>query len=191
MVSPELRELLRAVEFTQRILWFALTASSVVYVGVGYALVATGGVGGGPLPEAARFALLAAALVAGVLALVVPRRLLSDDRVRERVAAEPDLRRLAADPRGGRVDDGLLARIQRLSSVEQRLFGAATASTVPLLVGLALSEGVALIGLVLCLLCSDLGSLVALVVVSIVLNATMFPRIDRFLERASRLVRSY
>ncbi len=68
---------------------------------------------------------------------------------------------------------------------------AATGLTAPLLVGLALSDGVALIGLVLCHLRGDLGSLMALAVVAIVLNATMFPRIDHFLDRASRLVRTY
>ncbi|UCE85546.1 MAG: hypothetical protein JSU66_14590 [Deltaproteobacteria bacterium] len=191
MVSGELKELLRALQITQRILWFALTASIPMYIVVGYALVGAGAVGGAALPDAVRIGLLAAALVAGVLALVVPRRLLSDERLGERVAREPDLPSLATDTRAGGVDAGLLGRIQQLSPLEQRLFATATGSTVPLLAGLALSEAVAVIGLVLCLLFGDLGSLLALSVVALVINASLYPNVDRLLERASRLVRTY
>lgn len=184
MVSPVLHDLLRPQLLVLRLLWTALTVSIAIYVAVAWLVVAEGPLAG-EAPPAVALVLGAVALTTVVLSFLVPRLLLSDERLRALVAdASPDVERLAVDPRTQQVDPERQRRLAQLSPGERRLLPVAAAAQAPLVVRLALNEAVAIFGFVLALLTGDVAALLPFAAVALVLNVLAWPRLDPLLERA-------
>ena len=188
MVTTELREILQSTARILWILWFAMTAAIWLYVAVAFFIAGSGTRPATPEPMLSWvFAGLAAAM--SVASLLLPRLLGSDERLRAALEAPVDLQGLARDPRTGKADPERLQRLERLSAVEQKLLAVPGFVFLPTVLSLALSETVAIFGLVLAFLTRSFDVILPFAIAATVLNLLLRPSLEPVLERASRLVR--
>ncbi len=186
MSSPALRELLRPAMFVNSMLWFVLTASIFIYAAIAFLLAQKGPGPTSPSP-ALQMAFAGIAILTGLGSLLVPRILLSDDRVRQAMQPDPDPAALARHPKLGIVDEDRLRKIQALSALERKLLQLPGLYFTPFILRLVLNESIAIYGFVLSFLAHSFAPMLPFAAAAIVLNLTCFPRIDRLLERAARL----
>jgi hypothetical protein len=171
MSSPELDAVLRAQRFTLTALWLALFASIGIYVAV--AFIVTGGAEPtDETPQEVVVILGIVALTAAIASELLPRRLLSDDALRTHMRAK---------------GEGTNDANAKLSEREQRIASVSALYMAPWLVGVALAETVAIVGLVLALVTMDTNLMFPFVGVAAVLMLFKRPDIEAFVERAKAL----
>jgi hypothetical protein len=186
MNSPVVRELLRPAIFVHSMLWGLLTASIFFYGVIAY-LLAQKSAGPTDLQDGLQLALAGVAVLTGLGSLVVPRILLSDDRLREAMRKEPDPEVLAQHSRPGAVSDERLRQIQSLSSADRKLLQLPGLYFTPFILRLVINESIAIYGLVLALISHSFEPMIPFAVAAIALNLTCMPRIEPMLDRAARL----
>jgi hypothetical protein len=168
MFSPELRQLVTATNRSMRMIWFYLTVSILVYVPVAYYV---GGRNHGQLSEAAGWALAAGAVALAMASLLYRRVGLSHEALRAGLSKPLPASSMA------------LEKLQSLSEAERRVAAAVTHMQTPLIVCLALNEGIALLGLVLALMSDHPQAVLPFAAAAIALNALIFPNIEREAEQ--------
>jgi F0F1-type ATP synthase membrane subunit c/vacuolar-type H+-ATPase subunit K len=186
MSSTTLRELLRPAMFVNSALWLVLTASIFLYAMVAYLLAQRSPVPT-DVPEALQLALTGIAILTGLGSVLVPRVLLSDDRIRKAMGPEPDPATLARHPKLGVVDEERLRRIETLSGWERKLLLLPTLYFTPFILRLALNEAIAIYGFVLAFVAHSFAPMLPFAAAAIILNLGCLPRIDPLLDRAARL----
>lgn len=187
MISPTLRELLRPAMFAPKMLWFVLTASILIY-GVLAHLLAQQSDGTTAVDPAIRLAISMTAIAAGTASLLVPRFLLSDERVRRTLQPPVNSEEFASIPGSDAIDENRLNQVRQLSDSEQKMLRLPALLFTPFILRLVLNESIAISGLVLSLLSHSLTPFLPFAVIAIVLNVIGRPQIDPVLERAARLV---
>jgi hypothetical protein len=132
-------------------------------------------------------------IIAGLLAcglaaasIFVPKRLCSDARLSAHMRSEPKQDELESTLRE---DDRFehARDIKGLPKLEKRLLGVALLHGRPLLVGLALANGVAVVGLLIGLAQRSLGAALPFLLLALGLCAVHFPRLSGPIERARKL----
>src|SRR5262249_51550216 len=149
MVSQAFSSLVESIQRTRTIIWLALNAAIVLYVGLACFMFGVPSTVRDAFSHSMALPFVVLAVAAAVGARVVPSMMLPQQRVDALLSREADPRELARDPRTGSLDSERLATIQTLPQYEQRLLAVAQASLVPFIVRLALQESIALYGLVL------------------------------------------
>jgi hypothetical protein len=187
MISPALRELVRPVQFLNRILWIALTASICINAYVAF-LIAQRAPGPSEASPAVQTSLAGAALVAGIVSLLMARHLLSDERLRTAMQSDPDPRALAKNPQTGAVDETRLQKIQALASTERKLLTLTGVFFTPFILRLVVNQAISIFGLVLALLSHSFTPILPFTAAALALNLTCLPRMDALLERGAQLV---
>ena len=187
MISDALRELVRPVESVNRILWIAMTASICINAYVAF-LTAERAERPSEASPALTLSLAGAALVAGIVSLLVARHFLSDERLRTAMRSDPDPRALAKNPQTGAVDEVRLQKIQALGSMERKLLRLTGVFFTPFILRLVLNEAISIFGLVLALLSHSFTPILPFTAAAIALNLTCLPRMDALLERGAQLV---
>jgi hypothetical protein len=182
MISAELRELLRQVELTQKIIWFALTLAILLFMVILYIKVARDPASTSPVTGVTVGLYVAAAVVA-VISIGYRRHMLSDDRLRKIVQKDADLSLI--EKRLGRKRFG---PVQALPPVEQKLLGLAVSLQTFYMVVLSLHEVVAVYGFSLAYIENKPLRYLPFMVGAVVLNLFAFPRPKSLVERAQHWV---
>jgi hypothetical protein len=186
MHSEKLLSLVKPLENLRRIVWAAFIASTVAYVILAYAFFGQTGAGVEALssnPLTIPFVILSIAMA--VLAPIVPRRMMSDARMRQLISRPPEA--LARDPRTGAVNQDRLAKIKALAPDEQQLYALVSISFAPFVVRLAFNESIVLYGLVLAFLAKSFVAVLPFAVVSFALNLIVPSLMDSAMSRAASL----
>ena len=186
MISRELSALTRPTRFILTILWFAMTASVVIYVGVCFAI--TQGQEPWPIEATVLYVMIAAACSTGAASWIVPGLMLSNERIRKHMRGDVDLEEMATNPQTRKLDEDRLARLRELSDLDKRLAGLPAMYFAPFIVGIALAESVAIFGLVLTFLSKDMTYIVPFAIAAIALMLLRYPRLEPLFDRASKLV---
>ena len=188
MISAELRELLRPSTLTSRVVWFALTASIWVYVGIVYYLQALDKEPTRTLDPmfAATFYVLSGAVAAA--SLVYRRWARSDSRFERILRENVDPNALAMNPKTRQPNISLLRRLEALQDFEQRIFRLNMLYQTSMIVSLALNEVIALFGFVLGFVGRDMGTSIPFAVIATALNLVVFPRPESVTARVQRWV---
>jgi len=186
MSSPALRELLRPAIFVNSMLWFVLTASIFIYAAVAF-LLERSGPGPTELPSGLQMALSVVATLTGAASLLVPRVLLSDDRLRQVMKRDADPVALARHPKLGTVNEDRLRKIQALDGSERKLLQLPGLYFTCFILRLVLNESIVIYGLVMAFLSHSFAPILPFAAAAVLLNLTCFPRIEPLLERAGRL----
>ena len=188
MLSPGLETFLKPQALLLRIIWGAMTFAVFLYGVV--AFIITGGASvpiTGPEAGLMRLVLGAAAVVTGLMSVVIPRFIPSEDTIRRVMASEPDAAMLARDPRSGRPDPGRAAVIAGLGRPDLQLLAAVPLASVQLVVRTALAEAPAVMGFVLAMMTREPLGYLPFGAFALVLVVLAYPRLDAFLERAATL----
>jgi len=176
MQSQVFASLVKPVETVRWILWAALTAVIVIYAAILFVVFGNPASLGEGLSSPLAIPLALVAIVSAVLSRFLPGLLLTDEALRQRLASDPDPKKLPTD-----------ARTEQLSGREQRILGALDAFLGPFIARLALGEAVALYGLVLGFLSRSAAPMLPFAAAALVLNLTTSPKLDADVERAARL----
>ncbi len=131
------------------------------------------------------------ALALGAIAasITLPQKYLRKAKIIGLMRAEPDLTQLATRVHTRAVDATLLADLTELTKNEQRLVSLTYAALKPLLLGLALSEVLALIGFGWSLVDTNFFAGFPMLVLAFALNAWHFPRVQALLARGSKEIK--
>lgn len=187
MLTPRLEELVRPSELTARVIWVGLTAPIVVYVVVAFLVTDPAASAQEPL-LALQAVLIVVALIAGTVSLLLPRFLLSDERLQRVLRDDPALEDLARDPQTGKVDEERRRKIEALSTQERKLLRLPPVYLTQLIIRLALTETVAIMGLVLAIISNSPQLVVPFAALALVLNLSSLPKVKEQLESATLLV---
>jgi hypothetical protein len=191
MRSRELEEVIRPAARVTTMMWVALMASVVMYVVVAQVAIGSMEHELPPMGQEVILALIAVAAVCAVLSLVLPGKLLSDARLRERMEGEGfDPAQYLKNPQTGAVDQARVAKVRELPALEQRLATLPPLYFTPWLMGMIMAETVAIVGFALAFLTQDVEWMFLFAVVSLVLLALRRPSFDALFDRATRLARS-
>jgi hypothetical protein len=183
VISDSLARVLRRFVLIQRVMWAYFTAAIVIYGGVLLFIRGTHTGGGGTIDTPV---LLAIGTVAAIIAVasVLHRRWCYSDAYLDRLLGSPiDVRRMARQPRTGRVDEDLTARIDTLEPYERRFVALFVALQAPLLINLAVNEFIALIGFGAAFVAQDFTVFPPFAVAAIALNLRVWPGPDRLYAR--------
>jgi hypothetical protein len=183
MISDPLARALRRFILIQRVIWVYFTLAIVIYGGVLLLLRGAKPGAGGMIDTSV---LLAIGTVAAIIAIasVVYRRWCYSDPYLDRLLCSPiDVRQLARQPRTGRVDDDLAARIDALAPHERRFVALVVALQTPLLIDLAVNEFIALIGFGAAFVTQDVTVFLPFAAAAIALNLFMWPAPERLYAR--------
>jgi len=187
MVSPALLELMKPQLLTLRIIWAALTVSIPLYVFVAWWLAHRPGPDV-PLPPAMVWAFALGAVPLVMASFLLPRALLSAERLRAVMAAPAPSPEPGRDPRTGRPDARRARLLAQVSARERSLLQLGRVAPTPVLIRLVLNEAVALFGFVLSVLSRDFAPAVPFAAVALALNLAAWPRFEPLLERARTLL---
>jgi hypothetical protein len=184
--TNQFRDLIRQRREALVLVWIGLTASIGVYAFVGSVITED------DLPRevsgivTALFWLVALGLAGASIQL--PRKFWSVRSLKKLMRKPPDLRELARRPRSTDVDGDVLEQLEALPPEEQRLMGVVPYAFKPMLLGLALSEGVALTGLVSMLVHANFFSGFPMLMIAFALNGWHFPRLDKGIDLARKQI---
>jgi F0F1-type ATP synthase membrane subunit c/vacuolar-type H+-ATPase subunit K len=186
MRSTALNEVLRPARFTQGILWVALTMSIVIYVGVAW-MVASQRAESRPLDPTLELGVTLVAFLLAGASVVMPRWLLSDDRIREFLGKEWSPAEFLGNRRPIAGMDAVVAKLRLLPEHERKLAGVPALFFTPFILRMVLNEAVAILGLVLAFLSGRFEPVLPFAITAIVLNLLAFPRLDPLIERVEML----
>ena len=141
------------------------------------------------MSQGLKLALAGGAVVIGAVSLLLPRHMLSDERLQRALQSDPDPRALSKNPQTGRVDEERAGKIQALGSLERKLMVLPGVFFTPFILRLVLNQAVSIFGLVLAFLSHSFAPIVPFTAAAIALNLTCVPRMDGLLERGEQLVR--
>jgi hypothetical protein len=151
------------------ILWAALLASVGLYLGLAY--VVTGGMDSATdEPAVLVIAMSIAAVTTAIASLILPRKLLSDDMLRQHLRS--------ANPASSKAES---------SGREHRSARARGLYMVPWLFGVMLAEAVALFGFVLAFMTGEPALMIPFAIVAAALIAYERPDVPAFIDRAGKL----
>lgn len=188
MLSEAFRSLVKPMETVRRFIWMAFIAAVPIDVCILYMqLVWTAP---GVMPGGSNFftiSLVVLSLLAALLAPYMPGLLLSDSRLRQFLAQQPDPEAMARNYQTGKVDEDRLARIKTISPDEQRLLALVPYFFVGFSVRLAFNESIALYGFVLAFFSRSFVAILPFAMISLVLNWTVPFPLDSALDRAASL----
>jgi hypothetical protein len=189
MISDTLRILLKRYQFHLNMIWGGLTLNILLFPGIAYYILASGGGEGlGPSHATLEFVFRLVAVSLGIGSVLWWRLHLSDDRLKASLAREVSARSLASNRETGQIDEDLLSKIESLSEFEQRLLSLASGYPLPYVISPVLNVTIVLAGVVLAFLTANTSKMVPFVLAAIILNVLMFPRLITLVNRASQLV---
>lgn len=132
-------------------------------------------------------------IVTGLASIAVRIVWVSTERMERRLAGAPDLERAAIHPQTRKLDHELLESFKTMTLPEQKIIGLMTWYQVPYIIMLALSESIALFGLVLAILSRTPSEMLPFAAVSLLLiiRTALHPGIvldqaDSILQRMPR-----
>jgi hypothetical protein len=129
------------------------------------------------------YALAAVALVDGLISFfVIPNLFLSETKIKDALSTEVNIKTLATDSETGQLDTNILSKYEKLSSSERKLLKLSMIYFTVLVLRLALNEAVTLFGFVLAFLSGKFVMLLPFAAVGIMLNFSIFPNLERFME---------
>ncbi len=175
------------MRFIMTILWAALIASVGIHVLAAY--LATQGQPAVAIAEPVWVVMSLCAAGAAVASLLVPRWSPSNERILRVMRKDIDLRELATNPQSRILDESRLEGLRSLSEHEQRLVGLTRMYFTPFILGMALSEAVAIFGLVLAILGRSPENMLPFAAAAILLMVTKYPNFNSLFERAERVHR--
>lgn len=186
MISEELKRLVKKQELALRGIWVAFLAAVLLFCITGK--IVMGDAAASHLqPEMFVYICYLAAITLTFGSLVVPRLMLSDRKLKAKLAVRHTPKEAAIKDRTGQVVQEELEKLERLTPVELELYLIANSYMVPLLISLVLAEAITIIGLVAAVSRLNFNSMMPFVGVTVVLYILFFPRLTPFLERAERL----
>jgi hypothetical protein len=163
--------------------WLVATVLIGLYAGV---LAYLGRATAEPLPPLIAPAMMLGAAVLGFLSVLVPRWQLSDKRLQTRLREEVDAYRWAKTMH---LRGPLMDAFKALPPEEQRLLGLTIPFQRPYLIGLALANAVALIGLVYGFMIKTLLDASPFLLGALALTAWHYPRLGPLIDRGRKLDR--
>jgi hypothetical protein len=163
--------------------WLVATVLIGLYAGV---LAYLGRATAEPLPPLIAPAMLLGAAVLGVLSVLVPRWQLGDKRLQARLREDVDAYRWA---KAMHLRGPLMDAFKALPLEEQRLLGLTIPFQRPYLIGLALANGVALIGLAYGFMIKTLLDASPFLLGALALTAWHYPRLGPLIDRGRKLDR--
>jgi hypothetical protein len=163
--------------------WLVATIIIGVYAGV---LAYFGRATSERLPALVAPAMMLAAAVLGVLSLVVPRLQLGDKQLEARLREPIDAYRWAKTMR---LRGPLMDAFKALPPEEQRLLALTIPFQRPYLIGLALANGVALVGLAYGFMSKTLVDAAPFLLAALALTAWHYPRLSPLIDRGRKLDR--
>ena len=186
MHSENFLSLVQPLENVRRTIWVAYIVATVAFVALAYAFFAQTGSDVDALrSNPLTIPLVILSLATAALAPIVPRRKMSDARLRQLISQPPET--FARDPRTGTVYEDRVAKIKTLSADEQSLFALVRISFSPFVVQLAFNESIALYGLVLAFTTRSFVAVLPFAVVSFALNLMVPSLLDSAMSRAASL----
>ena len=178
--TPIFETTLRKKRTLMRILAAAMAFSVVLYGVIAWFLSAQAEVAPPAEPGIAlRVPLGAVGIFVGLMTIALRTVLFSRERLEARLAAPADLEKAAVNPQTRKVDTALLERLRTMTEAEQKLIGLIAWYQTPYIVMLALSESIALFGLVLSILSKSPFEMIPFAVVSLflIVRTAMHPSI--------------
>lgn len=182
MPSETLKQVLRPRILVMNILWFALTLTIPLYVGLAYFLNPAGQPAQ-PVENSLRLALYLIAGSVAVLSLLLRSRSLSEGRIYDKLKEEVDPQALATNRETGEIDQERLKTIKSLTPLEMKVAGLSGMYFTTLLIGLAMNESVALFGMILAVLERRPEPIIPFAVAALALNLIIFPRFNQFVDK--------
>jgi hypothetical protein len=177
-MSPTLQEALRTPLSIQRTLWIAYTASVGIYWLV-ISITRSRPIMR-PLPQLIEIACYVGACGAAIAFLLYRRRIFSAQYFAGLAPNEVNPITLATDVRRGVVNEDFLRRIEMLGDSDRRFLAAFHAMQSPLIIALALSGLIAILGLILAYNKHDPDVYLPFGVVAVSLNCLVWPTPHRF-----------
>lgn len=180
-----------------RILALAMMVSVIAYMAVAYMLSMQAEAEQPPTEAfvALRLPLGVLGILIGLASIAIRMAGFSRERMEARLAGAPNLEKAARNPQTRRVDTALLEQLKTLSEHEQKIIGFITWYQAPYIVMLALSESVALFGLVLAILARNPFEMLPFAAVSLFLIVRTALHPNTVMEQAEsilqRMNRSY
>lgn len=166
----------------QRMIWFAINGSILVYVLIPFLIPALPKTGDWQSLELV-FYLMGA--LSAITCYTLRRRFFSKENIQKRLATQVTPESLAASHR--RPTEDVSERVQsysQLSDYELNVLGLIKWSLIPNIVCWALIESIAVLGLVYSLLSGQSTGVLPFAVIALLLNLQCFPRLERLRELA-------
>jgi hypothetical protein len=180
--SETLKRVLRPRILVMNILWFALTLTILLYVGLAYFLNPEGQ-SAQPVENSLRLALYLIAGSTAVLSLLLRSRSLSEGRIYDKLKEEVDPQALATNSETGEIDQERLKIIKSLTPLEMKAAGLSGMYFTTMLISLAMNEAVALFGMLLAVLERRPEPVIPFAVAGLALNLLIFPRFTQFIDK--------
>jgi hypothetical protein len=185
MTQPSLfDELIQPALTLARLLWVALTASIPIYVLLAY-LVFAEKTRAGQVTSLAEisyyFHISAGSLI--VLSIVLRRLLFSRDRLKKRLSVEMCPKQLSIDPQTKQVDLKRLKKVGQLTKNELKLLSLGAWHFGPFFAILAINELVAILGVILAALSRQGEAVLPFAAAGILLNLTLYGKLNRLVEQ--------
>jgi len=179
--SPLLNELIESKNRFIWISWLGFLLSSVLYIIVAYLGTYSALQRPSQLTDTILYGCVGIAIVAGVCSLIISRVICSETKLRKKFQEIPKIERLAKS-RGGKVDRGLLDKLDSLTLDEQRIYSIFSGYTGWYVVIEAVVDLIAVIGLVPAILGRDFQLYFYFGIPAIVLKVLHYPKGNAFLE---------
>lgn len=179
--SPLLNELIESKNRFIWISWLGFLLSSVLYIIVAYLGTYSALQRPSQLTDTILYGCVGIAIVAGVCSLIISRVICSETKLRKKFQEIPKIERLAKS-RGGKVDHGLLDKLDSLTLDEQRIYSIFSGYTGWYVVIEAVVDLIAVIGLVPAILGRDFQLYFYFGIPAIVLKVLHYPKGNAFLE---------
>ncbi len=186
MPSRELQVILEAWQNRFALVWANFTVTMALFLPIAWFRLDMAGRTAMPDGRLLLTTGLASGL-AGALALLLHRTLFSDRRLRNALNRAPEMQKLALDPRTGRLDPALLARLAALSPTEKRLLNLHRLCTTGYFPGWSLHNVIVLSGVLLAFSRNAFILFLPWLVMGLILNVASYPRLRQLAERSLRL----
>ena len=171
--------------YSMWIAWGGMGTSVFLYVFV--SVVLSLGSEGATVEDSIRFSLMGVAASMTAVSVLIPRYLLSDDRLRNLKHHEPDLSTFSRRAGTQLQDPARVEALTQLSREERNLLAIHPLAMTVMLIGLGSGEGVALCGLVLSILSHQPTDMLPFVLVALSLIVYHRPDLETLYDRMSRL----
>ncbi len=166
----------------QRVIWFALNGSILLYLVIPFIVPPMGETSSWQSMELLFYLF---GFVAAASCFALRQYFFSKDSIRSRLATPVTAESLAAtQARPGEDTSEKLEQLKELDDYELRLLSLLRWSLMPNIICWALIESIAVLGLVFSLLSGQASNVVPFVVIALLLNLQCFPRLDRLSEQA-------